>query len=145
MKPKRAFAYILIALTSLLGTSCNRAEKKAAEERKKALQLEHKTAMENMRQLKPGETYIFKFKSDGNWHPAPLAALIGDHLRIKASGAAQMISGSMIEFQIGTSKQILSEKTDFVVSQPGPMRFRIKLKRAPDYLSEVEVEISRLP
>lgn len=146
MKAPRVLSHLsaVMLLLPILGTvsGCEtwREEKKKEEERKQV----HEDMAEIRRALEPGEKVIFDFEADSYWHPTPYAAYRDHQLIIRTAKDARHLPLGVIEFGIGPLKQHLRGENAFIITQPGPIYFKMKKGVVPGFAGQVAVEIERV-
>lgn len=138
---------ILAALALALGASvasCNRAKEKALKESKEKEAAMEREVAPSRRALNVGETVVFEFDCDKVWHPAPYAAYNGQHLRIVPHGESVNLGKGVITFRVEKMAQLVSDRTEFTVTNPGRIYFRLDPAKVPGFAGRASVEITRL-
>ena len=95
--------------------------------------------------LEVGEKALFEFPADGEWHTSPHLAYNNQRIKIVPTGTGLQIPSRAIEFRVGRMNQIVSDRSEFTVTEPGPIAFRLNPRRTAGFQGNVQVQIERLP
>lgn len=96
------------------------------------------------RALEVGESVQFEFPSDGYWHKSPFMAFNGQTLRFAPAGDARGLSAQAIRLQIDQTPYMMREGTEFRITMPGRIGFRVDTTAMPETTGPVQVEIKRV-
>lgn len=140
------FALGCVVLSGSLA-SCEMAgynkRKKELKERVEKERKEEEEVAPKRRGLEVGEVIVHTFVIDNFWHPAPYAFGYDEVIDIKAHGASKALRQGVVQVRIGDSNMVVSKQSEFKVSEPGAVSFKVDPLRAGTYKGDCEVEITR--
>lgn len=95
--------------------------------------------------LDEGQKVKFEFDGDSQWHVSPYLAFLHHRLKITPEGAGLVVPPDAIQFRVGRMDQILGDRAEFTVTEPGTIAFKLDQKKTAGYKGKIEVGIERLP
>lgn len=97
------------------------------------------------RSLAIGQTEVFEFPADGQWHRSPWLVMNGQMVIMRPLGAAAGLSAQALRFKIAKVPQMVRAEQPFEITMPGPIEFKVERRYAGGYEGSATVEIKRLP
>lgn len=140
----RSLILLLPLLFPMLAATPGCESWKEEKEKEEARKKEHDDMAEIRRALEPGEKVLFEFEADSYWHPTPYAAYRDHQLIIRTAKDARHLPLGVIEFGIGPLRQHLRGENAFIITQPGPIYFKMKKGVVPGFNGDIAVEIERV-
>jgi hypothetical protein len=146
---RRVRRVLLLALPAILltlplaGCAQRRQARELKDRREKEKDMEAQIAP-HRQPLAVNESVVYEFEADGLWHPAPIAIYSGQRIKIIPAGTSAALGKGVIEFRIERRRQNVTDRSEFVVTQPGRLSFRLDPKKAPGFIGKVQASVTRL-
>jgi hypothetical protein len=94
--------------------------------------------------LATGQSFVFEFPADGDWHASDYVAVNGSLLAFEPLGPAAGLSPQALRIRIGQVPQMLRSKEVFKITMPGPIEFKVIPRYANGFKANATVEVKRL-